>query len=133
MYLIMLNDEEKELFLELAYQIAFSDGSFSEEEKNIIGEYCKEMSIPVIDRKGLSIDAILDRFSQISSAQTKKIIVFEALGLVLVDQIYHENEKRIIDLMVEKFGMKEEFVTECEVVIKDYISLQSRLNHFMFD
>ena len=47
MYLKLLNEEQKELFLDLALIIAQADGVYAESEVNTIQEYCYEMNIPL--------------------------------------------------------------------------------------
>lgn len=47
MYLGLLNEAQKELYAELAINLASADGTFSEEERLVVDAYCQEMGILV--------------------------------------------------------------------------------------
>ena len=47
MYLGLLNEVQKELYAELAINLASADGTFSEEERLVVDAYCQEMGILV--------------------------------------------------------------------------------------
>ena len=49
MYLNLLKDQEKKMFLDLCKTIGNSDGDYSDSEKTIIKAYCQEMNIPYDD------------------------------------------------------------------------------------
>ena len=76
MYLTLLNQEEKMLFLELAYEIACADGIYSKEEKLIMDSYCKEMQIELKKEFiKMSMDEILEKIAEVSDDRSKKIII----------------------------------------------------------
>ena len=77
------------------------------------------------------IDEIIRKFSQKSDLKTKKIIVFEAVGLAMADNNYDDNERAIILDMENKFGLDKSFGDECEKVIGEYISFQNRMNNLV--
>lgn len=94
MYLNMLNQNQKQLFLNLAYRIADSDNDFSEKEQEIIKSYCIEMQIEdkhETDNK--DINYIIEKINNSCDFKAKKIFVFEAIGLALVDSVYNSEEK----------------------------------------
>ena len=134
MYLSTLSEEEKELFLNIAYIIANSDGNYSSDEKNMISGYCREMQMEVenwhIDE---SMEAIADRLQQISGLRTKKIIVFEAVGLAMVDGNYDKNEQEIISGLRKKLGLEVGFLSDCEAVLQEYIELQTKINRMILE
>ena len=45
MYLNLLNEEAKEVFLDLCINLAESDDDFCQKEKNLIDQFCQEMNI----------------------------------------------------------------------------------------
>lgn len=129
MYLAVLKNEEKELFLNMVYRIAVSDDDFSENEQNMIAGYCQEMQTSFnAGRMTKSIDEIISQINQISSVQTKRIIVFEAVGLAMADGNYDDNERRIIAGMEQKFGLDAGFANGCEAVLQEYIVFQNKIN-----
>lgn len=134
MYLSYLNEKQKYLFLEFAYCLAVSDGDYSIEEENLMNAYCDEMSI-IFDLNKItdkSPKKIIEKINFECNQQEKKIFIFEALGLVLSDLNYTESEKQIIDIALNKFGLKENFKNDCENIIREYMNLQNRINNLIF-
>lgn len=132
MYLAVLSKEEKELFIGLAYNIAVSDGNYSDEEKRTILGYCQEMQMD-FDQKVMikPIDDIVERIKVVSNKTSKKIIIFEALGLAMSDGIYGEDERVIINNMEKDFEIEKGFINKCEAILKEYIEFQTNINHLI--
>lgn len=129
MYLSLLNPEEKNLFLELAVTIAAADGDFSSDEKIMVQAYCNEMQISYDEEiKPHALDELLFALQEKSSERTKKIIVFELIGLAMSDKKYDESEKDIILKLQKEFNLTQNFTEQCEQIILDYISFQEKLN-----
>ena len=130
MFLAMLNDKEKEIFLGLAYNLVVADGIYSIEEKTVMKEYCKEMQCTFDDsRKVSSVDELLQELQSLNIDITKKkIYVFELIGLAMADGYYHENERTIIDQLRKKMSVGEEFAKQCEDEISKYFDFQSKIN-----
>lgn len=131
MYLALLKNEEKELFLGLAYNLATLDRDYSDIEKATIAGYCQEMQI-IFERKMVkSLEEILIRINKISDEITKKIVVFEAVGLAMVDNNYEDSERNVIARMENIFELEIGFSVKCESILNEYISLQGRLNQLI--
>ena len=77
------------------------------------------------------IDEIINGFTQKSNLKTKKIVVFEVIGLAMADNNYDDNERAIISDMENKFGLDKSYGEECEKVIGEYISFQNRINNLV--
>lgn len=132
MYLATLNSEEKKLFLSLAYHLASSDGNYSFEEEVMILGYCNEMGIS-FGKELISkdLDYIFKEFMEKSSLQTKKIIVFEAIGLAISDKKYDAEEREMILKMQDLFHIEKTFVENCERILDEYIEFQNRVNEIV--
>ncbi len=130
MYLALLNDEKKKLFLNLSYYIASADGKFSSEEMLIIEGYQHEMQTdydPTNNGKR-EISEILSALSSCCNEQEKKIVIFEAIGLALVDGQYDSAEQQIMSALGNTFGIDADFINECKKLIEEYVSFQKRMN-----
>lgn len=104
MFLNRLEENEKVAFLELAHYIARSDNDFSDLQKVIIHEYCTEMQVEDIEYK--EKDFVLEiTLNKINSTQSQRIILLEVMALIYSDNILHDEEKKILDKMAEKFGI----------------------------
>lgn len=129
MYLSLLKEEQKGVFLELAYEMAFLDNDFSEQEKLMIESYCNEMKMevpPVI--RARSMAELIKTIKEEWEEREKKIVLFEIIGLAMIDSNYDEEERKSIVSMTEIFGLTDEFRDECEILLKEYVEMQSRMN-----
>jgi len=104
MFLNRLNQEEKVAFLELAHHIARSDNDFSNLQKEIISGYCVEMQISDIeyDKKDFNLDTTLNK---VNSSQSQKIILLEIMALIYSDDILHEEERKILNIIIDRFEL----------------------------
>ena len=104
MFLHRLNNDEKLAFIELAHHIARSDNDFSSEEQTIINTYCLEMGIEDItyNENDFNLDSSV---SKLISSQSQKIVLMEIMALIYSDGILHEEEKKILDFLIEKFDV----------------------------
>ena len=122
-------ENEKKLFLGMAYDLAFVDSNYSKEEQAIMEAYSHEMQCEFdINTMVKSEDEIIDEIKSNSTIRTKRIFVFELIGLAMVDGNYDENERQLIQKMEVEFGLMKNFSKECEKVIAEYISFQERIN-----
>jgi len=133
MYLNLLKDEEKKLFLELAYDLSASDGDFEEEETAMITTYCAEMGISFDITEKRTADSVINQINEISDIKSKRIIVFELIGLALCDDRYDENEKDMIYELAERISIEKSVVVEFETMISEYIKIQSQMNNLILN
>ena len=129
MYLNLLKDNEKELFLEMAYYLAAADGNYSDSEKLMMKEYCKEMQVEILHGTiKRTVEEILDEINNKSDEKTKRIFIFELVGLTLVDGCYDESEKEFISKMANKFSVNGQLTGKIENTLREYIMLQDEMN-----
>jgi len=125
----MLDEKRKGIFLELAYQLALIDNDFSEKERSMIESYCNEMQIIVPEViHARPVNEIIADLEKECAMLEKKIMLFEILGLALVDGNYDEAERTIVADIRKVFEIEESFVKESEEILKDYIEMQNRMN-----
>jgi len=130
----MLNEKQKENFLKLAYQMALIDNNLNENEKIMIESYCNEMQISIPeDIREESIDGIIESMGSECTVVEKKIIIFEILGLALVDGSYDKSEKNIVEAIVNTFEIGENFLLESENVLREYIEMQGKINTLILE
>ncbi len=129
MYLSMLSEKRKNDFLELAYHMALINNDFSEKERIMIENYCNEMQIAipeVIHTK--PIDEIIESMRSECTMAEKKIMIFEILGLALVDGNYDKSEERIVEEIAKALEIGESFLQESKKVLQEYIEIQGKIN-----
>lgn len=135
MYLALLNENQKHLFLEAANYLSLLDGEKSFDEQKMIEAYCYEMGMDLNFEVGkiTSSDEIVNSLVESCGEKEKKIIIFELIGLAVADGCYDKEEKTWISEVRRKFGMSEEFGVNCEKMIQEYIVFQNQLNELILN
>lgn len=132
MYLSELTEKEKKMFLGLAYAVSCADSDVSNKEKDTIEQYCEEMNIEKPSFFENTAD-IIEKISATSNLQSKKIIVFELVGLAIIDSNYNKVEKDLIEKIATNFGLENDFVKNCYDIINEYLIFQDKVNNFVLD
>jgi tellurite resistance protein len=101
MFLAELLPEEKKAFLELAYLIATIDGKLSVYENPILETYKKELELENYRIKGPAIGDILKTFK---NERAKNIVLTEIFKLIYSDGVFHDEERKSVQLIKTHFG-----------------------------
>lgn len=134
MYLAQLTENQKQLFLGLAYCIASADGNYSDDEKRIMESYCAEMNIAAdLNNLLTNPDEIIAQIKADCGKVARKIIIFELIGLAMVDSNYDDAERTIIDTAMDKLEINKSFGSQCEKILNEYIEFQSKINDLVLE
>lgn len=134
MYLSLLNNYQKSLFLSLALYLANTDSDYSKEEHEVIQSYCNEMNITENSFIPFTnITEIISKIDESSNTQEKKIVIFEAIGLAMIDNDYSDNEKKLIQLINTYFGFDKTFIIKCEELVNRYLIFQKEINNHILN
>lgn len=121
-------ENNQKLVTELAYVISSADGNFGEEEKNAIAAYCQEMQIEFQQEKDVRPMAdIIEGLSDFGDLISRKIIIFEAIGLAMVDGNYDKKEREIIEHLMAAFHLEMDYARRCEAIISKYIEISDKI------
>ncbi len=104
MFLNRLKEEEQVAFLELAHHIARSDNDFTQSEEAIIEKYCLEMQRENIKYDEETFD-IYNTLDKIQDRRSRKIVLLELLALIYSDDFLHEEERKILEKLLEEFDL----------------------------
>lgn len=129
MFLSLLNTDQKKLFISLAYNLASSDGDFSENERMAIQSYSMEMGMELkLEDVDTDLDHVISEVNTLCGVREKKIVVFEMIGLAMADDNYDDGERKIVHKVLEICGLDAEFGDYCEKKLVEYLDLQEELN-----
>lgn len=131
MFLQVMNREEREKFLELIYKVANIEGEYAEEEKELIDSYKNELELTEILDTG-NIEGLIEYFSS-KTTEMKKIILFEVIGLINVDDKIVKEEEDIFKKLVESFGVDNESVEKIEMVAKKLQQVYDEVYDILFE
>lgn len=130
MYLSMLNDSQKKIFLGLAYHLSNADGDYSLHEQEMMKSYYEETGIEFDEKvENKSIETLLAELKNNFDLRNIKIIIFELIGLAMVDDDYSDDERAIIKSISIQFTIGENILNEYENLISEYIFLQNKINN----
>ena len=131
MFLHLLTDKQKYLFLELAIKAAEANGIVEIEEKNMIKVYSIEMGIKPIYKTDRSTDSIINALDNSCDERTKRIILFEILGIMLSDLEYDYCEKNFVDNLTDSFSIPCEQKDMMLDLLKDYSDIYKRISDYL--
>ena len=135
MYLEFLTEPQRELCVELAINLASTDGNFSQKERLLIEGYCHDagMNVNFNNKEILPLQMIIEHLLIITGMVERKIIVFEMARLAIVDNVFHENEKDMLNDLAAQFELDDTYVQECIDAIEAYAAIEEKINHLVLN
>ncbi|HCS16064.1 MAG TPA: hypothetical protein DIV56_10120 [Lachnospiraceae bacterium] len=134
MYLALLNEREKNVFLGMAYNLASIDGNYSDAEKIMINGYCQELQCQFDENNMIKpMESLIQYVKVNSSEKTKKIFIFELVGLAMADENYDSDERMLINQMLKEYNLNSGFADQCENILNEYIGFQKRINDLVLE
>lgn len=132
MLLGQLSENSKKLFLQLEMLLANIDGSFSTSEKELIERHCKEMGIYSADYGAdISLDETVKNIYENMSIKEKKIILIELITLAVIDGVYDDKEKELVDSLRKMLGIPEEVGVQALELVQRLVKVSSEIENFV--
>ena len=116
MFTHLMNEEEKNKFLELVYKISKIDGEYAEEEEELINSYKQELGLEVIADTA-PINELIGYFAN-KAKELKRIVVFEVYGMILADDKIEKNEEKVLNEIRTEFNFEEDELEEILSLVK---------------
>ena len=127
MFLDVLNNDEKELFLDLAIKAAEANGEVATEEIKMLHAFAAEMKIKARAKSDLELSEILKKFVENSSKKSMKVILFELIGILFADAEFDEQEKAFLNKVKNAFGFEDSLINEMISEINEYSALFAKI------
>lgn len=128
MFLHLLQETNKTVFLKLCVHASLANDIFAEEEKELIHAYCREMNIKEhIPEQTETFEQIMEILSVQADSVEKNIIILEILGLLKADGIYDEKEEEFMKKLAAGMKVKEEVVSKYNSLLEIYLSVCKEL------
>lgn len=132
MFLDVLNNEEKEWFLDLAIKAAESNGEVVKEEKRMLQSFAKEMGIPPRVTTSRSLQDTLKSFINYSSKASLRIVLFELIGILFSDSEFDAKEREYINSVALSFGFDSSMVDKMISDINEYAVIFNKICKTVF-
>lgn len=131
MFLSELKPEQKELFLDLGICLSMSDGDFSEPEKKMILEMCKEMGVYERTDAKLKFEDALEKIKEGITEREKRIILLETAGIVLADGEYSDDEMLVMKKIATTLEIDYSHVEEVVETVNSLLDIYSKIGEFL--
>lgn len=132
MLLGKLSENNKKLFLQLEMILSNIDGNYSASEKELIERHCREMGIaPVEYNIDLSLDETVKNIYENMSVKEKKIILIELTTLAVIDGVYDEKERQLVDSLRKMLGIPEEVGTQALELVERLVKVSTEIENFV--
>ena len=131
MYLSKLSNEKKHLFLDLELYISNADSEFSNQEKNIIDVHCLEMHIDCNKYQcELPLDEVYKKLER-CTPEEQHIIFIEMLATVIADEVYHDEEKKIVETIGTILNISRKEIEQAFSIIYNLKKIYEELANFI--
>lgn len=104
MFLEEFNKKESVVFINLVQLLANADEILAENEKNLIADYMKELSLTNENIKSLSFQESISELKA-STDRIKNIIYFELVGVAISDGAYDSKEIEFLNKLACEFNI----------------------------
>lgn len=133
MFLRSLSNDQKELFLNLAFAAASANAVIEDSEKLLLAAYADEMSIDINKASMMQVDEICRKLKDISNSKELNQISFEIIGMMMSDNEYDDDEKAYISKVAEIFGIPQSRIDEMFNCVRAYSALIKKINVLMYE
>ena len=97
MFANVMDQSEKEKFLELIHKIAQCDEDYSEEEEELLNNYKIELGIQDVKDTD-TLEGLVEFFAG-KTPELKKIVFFELYGMIMADGKIASKESELIEML----------------------------------
>lgn len=130
MFANVMNQSEKEKFLELIYKIAQCDEEYSEEEEEILNNYKAELGMENVNDTD-TLEGLVTFFAG-KSPELKKIVFFELYGMIMADRKIEKKEAELMEMIEKAFGLPESQYKDIISVAEDLRNVYERIYEVLF-
>ena len=130
MFANVMDQSEKEKFLELIHKIAQCDEDYSEEEEELLNNYKIELGIQDVKDTD-TLEGLVDFFAG-KTPELKKIVFFELYGMIMADGKIALKESELIEMVEKAFGLPESLYIEIISVADELRKVYDRIYDVLF-
>lgn len=132
MFIKGLKKELQAAFLNLAYTMVYADNQLAEEEKKIFDSYSLEVDVDIKDAHEVDFAEELKVFDKCSDLIKRKIF-FELYAIALIDEVYTDEEKELVEMMQKRFNISNEKMREMREGLEAVSAAYKKINDIVKD
>lgn len=132
MFLRELSDNSKKLFLELEMLLVHADGDFSKQEEKLVNQHCAEMGIdPIPYDESVELEEIIGNINNTMTAKEKKIIFIELITVAIIDGVYDNREKEIVESLRNLLKIPVSVSEQAFSLVKKLVDTSTEIENFV--
>ena len=132
MFIAGLEKKKQEAFLNLAYTMVYADGKLDEREQQLFNSYSLEVDLDLSKAHKVDFENELSVFDDSDKVEKTKVF-FELYAIALIDDVYAEEEKDLVEMMKKKFNITDSKMKEMRDGIKALTEAYSNLSKIVED
>ena len=132
MFIAGLDKKKQEAFLNLAYTMVYADGKLDEKEQQLFESYRLEVEVDLNKAHKVDFDKELSIFDGSDQVEKTKIF-FELYAIALIDDVYAEEEKDLVETMKKRFNISEAKMKEMREGLKALTEAYNNLGKIVND
>lgn len=126
MFVQNLNMKQQSALLYLAHEVAKSDDQLHDAELGII-DTIRAQSCDGVEEKAITLDELPLIFD---SEKAKCSLILELIGVALVNEEYHQNEKKLIDQYANALNIEQNKLFQLEWWVSKQFALIKEAKQF---
>lgn len=131
MYLSILNEDQKNLFLDVCIYLSKTDGRFANEEEKLLYNLCDEMHIEYRNETYSKIDDAIKKLSSSSNKKIKRMLILELIGIVFADGVIEKVEIDFVKNVIKEFGLDEEEFEEAFGLVERLYNVYGLMHNYV--
>lgn len=132
MLLGQLSEDNKKLFLQLELILSNIDGDCSANEQALIERHCNEMGIEYAGCDiNVSLDETILQIQTEMSVKERKIILIELITLAVVDGVYDDKEKQLVESLRKILGIPDVVGDQALELVERLVKVSTEIENFV--
>lgn len=132
MLLGQLSENNKKLFLQLELILSNIDGDCSANEQALIERHCNEMGIEYASCDiNVSLDETIQQIQAEMSVKERKIILIELITLAIVDGVFDDKEKQLVESLRKILGIPEVVGDQALELVERLVKVSTEIENFV--
>lgn len=127
MFIAGFDKSKQEVFLNLAYTMVYADGRLDEKEQQLFSSYQIETEVDMSQVHKVDFEQELAVFDD-CTIQEKQRIFFELYAIALIDEVYADEEKALVEIVKKRFNIPDDKMAEMKEALIAFINAYNNLN-----
>ena len=126
MFIAGFDKQKQAMFLNLAYTMIYADGKLDEKEQMLFNSYQIEVNVDMSSVHKVDFEEGLAVFDECLKEEKQRIF-FELYAIALIDDVYADEEKVLVDIVKNRFNISEDKMNQMRNALLTFINAYNNL------